>query len=329
MASAILGNLCLGARRTSLPKTNIPPLIFHTLKTERTKLTDTVSRALNDGQRGFDTSPHASDCRPGWTSAINAGLAPAFGKHKLRRDDIFIQKRFRPHSVKKHVSTPLAKQVHTFISDSLISELPRTTDRTVNLKHLDLVTLEWPEDVTNRDHPNYQNQLKRLLLTWRLLEEYVPSKVHHLGLDKVPLPAVESIHKAVHVKPCLASHGFPLWRDDAILKVQEYCLAEGIVFTGRQMQAWWKGRVTKEASKDMQYISEFLSPLCLQFDLPQQVLIGCLAAGLENTTFVLELLAPQVIRKACELQNWAQNNRQEWQSLVQEFQELIRLPRVQ
>ncbi|KAI9710452.1 MAG: hypothetical protein M1812_007420 [Candelaria pacifica] len=323
MGSAMLGNLWLGAR-SSLPKTKIPPLILHTDMISRSDTPGTISGALTAGHRGFDiSSPLGKKA-----TNIHISLTSPYKQSKIERGDLFLQTGFGLSSVSKSKDLPIIEQIRRHLTDRPGYGVYQMTGRGLSRAHIDLVMLNWPRNAPNSNTPAYHDLMKELLETWRNLEDEVPSRIHHLGLNRVTSPVLEDIYKAVRIKPSLVSCGFRLWRQDPIIDVQDFCLDKGIVFAGQVMSEWWQAPRTKEFKSDMPYRTKFLENLSLRFDLPDLMMMACLAAGMRNTVFRVRA-GQEGLSRVRGLQEWAQQNAEEWQSLVQEFQHLIRMPQVQ
>ncbi len=240
-----------------------------------------------------------------------------------------IRKRFGPSGSRKEVQKTLSERIHACINDSLHNQFYRITDGASVQAHLDLVVLLWPKRVAHKDHPDYLYWMEWFRSAWAVLETYVPFKIRHLGMARVPTPMLEDIYRAVDIKPCTIDSDFPLWYEGSFSERQKFCLKHGLVLVGSPLREWWIITGSKRVAEQVQYHTKFLESLCLRFGLPEAETIGCLAAGLENTVFLHQMPTPQAMSRINELQTWAQNNPQQWQSLVEEFQYLIRLPRVQ
>lgn len=75
--------------------------------------------------------------------------------------------------------------------------------------------------------------LPQTLEAWTKLEEFVPRKIHHLGISNVQLPLLEALYEAVTIKPSVVQNRFyPATRFDVPLR--QFCREKGIVY-----QSFW------------------------------------------------------------------------------------------
>lgn len=75
--------------------------------------------------------------------------------------------------------------------------------------------------------------LPQTLEAWATLEEFVPRKIHHLGISNVQLPLLEALYEAVTIKPSVVQNRFyPATRFDVPLR--KFCREKGIVY-----QSFW------------------------------------------------------------------------------------------
>lgn len=75
--------------------------------------------------------------------------------------------------------------------------------------------------------------LSQTLEAWTTLEEFVPHKIHHLGISNVQLPLLEALYDAATIKPSVVQNRFyPATRFDVPLR--KFCREKGIIY-----QSFW------------------------------------------------------------------------------------------
>lgn len=75
--------------------------------------------------------------------------------------------------------------------------------------------------------------LSQTLEAWTTLEQFVPHKIHHLGISNIQLPLLEALYEAVTIRPSVVQNRFyPATRFDGPLR--RLCREKGIVY-----QCFW------------------------------------------------------------------------------------------
>lgn len=75
--------------------------------------------------------------------------------------------------------------------------------------------------------------LSQTLEAWTTLEEFVPHKIHHLGISNVQLPLLEALYEVATIKPSVVQNRFyPATRFDVPLR--KFCREKGIIY-----QSFW------------------------------------------------------------------------------------------
>lgn len=119
-------------------------------------------------------------------------------------------------SMEDQIRSSLASSIHNLRSDELeIGPEPGE-------HYIDCLLLHSP-----------MRTMKGTLLAWKVLEEFVPRSVHHLGISNVDVSTLAFLYDNAVIKPAVVQRRFyPKTRFD--IHLRRYCVEKGIIY-----QAFW------------------------------------------------------------------------------------------
>ncbi|KAK4174068.1 putative NAD(P)H-dependent D-xylose reductase [Triangularia setosa] len=149
----------------------MPALIYGTAwKKDRTA--DLVYEAIKSGFRGIDT---AAMRRHYDEALVGEGVRRAISEGIVSRKDLWIQTKFTPYDPSPQYSTssPIPDQLSASITSSLINL--STPDDDHCPPYLDALILHSPFQTLGEN-----------TAAWSALSQFVPDKIHHLGISNCP-----------------------------------------------------------------------------------------------------------------------------------------------
>jgi diketogulonate reductase-like aldo/keto reductase len=159
-------------------------------------------------------------------------------------------------------------------------------------------------------------------LAWQALEAYVPTTIRSLGISNVTLPALQSLHERMDIKPSVVQNRFyPDTRWEVPLR--EFCTEKGIAF-----ESFWTltGNPGLMGSGVVKEVAQELA----RFNVsdPKPIALYALVLGLEGVSVLNgttkeermgnDLVSLSMFEKLIE-GDWKEN----WERWQKEFKELI------
>ncbi|KAI9873036.1 MAG: hypothetical protein M1830_000905, partial [Pleopsidium flavum] len=197
MAFPTSSPLNLPTTTSAQPETKIPRFIYGTAwKKERTA--DLVAQALRVGFWGIDTAAQPRHYRE---DLVGDGLREVFAEGGVKREDLYMQTKFTsiggqdPSNLPYDPNSPIPTQVKASIASSLHNL--RCPDNTNQDPYIDCLVMHSPLPT-----------LSQTLEAWTTLEQFVPHKIHHLGISNIQLPLLEALYDAATIKPSVVQNRF-------------------------------------------------------------------------------------------------------------------------
>lgn len=257
----------LALRAAGAEATAIPTFLYGTAwKKDRTA--DLVYQALCAGFTGIDTAAQPKHYREG---LVGEGIRRALSEGKVKRQNLYVQTKYTsvggqdPASMPYDPKSSITEQVHASIKSSLHNL--RTSDEPgsgENKTYLDALVLHSPLPT-----------MEQTMEAWRACEEYVPDKIHNLGISNCTLPVLSKLCHEAKVKPAVVQNRFYRETEFEIL-LRQFCRDNDIVF-----QSFW----TLTANPDLVFSSE-AGTLATKLRISPQAALYCLVLGLGNTVIL-------------------------------------------
>lgn len=201
-----------------------------------------------------------------------------------------------------HPLDPLETQLHTSIASSLKNLRP--IEDSEDGSYVDCLLLHSPLPT-----------IEQTLQAWKILETYVPEKIHALGISNVTLPILQSIYENSTVKPSVVQNRFyPATKYDVPLRA--FCQKHDISYqsfwtlTGnpKLLRAEPVATVAEEAE-----VSSSVALYALVTDLGVVVLNGTKSAQhMEDD-----------ITGIIKVREWATNHQKQWERVSQDFRKSV------
>ncbi|KAI9828872.1 MAG: hypothetical protein M1819_006487 [Sarea resinae] len=304
MPSALFGALSLNAAQASLPKTKIPALLYGTAwkKAETAVL---VCEALKAGFTGIDVAAQPKHYRE---DLVGKAVREVLEEGKINREDLYVQTKFTSVNGQNRDNMPydprssISDQVRTSISSSL-NQLRHS--QSSDSSYIDSLVLHSPLP-----------SMAQTLEAWQTLEEFVPDKIHNLGISNTSLSVLEALYDAVKIKPAVVQNRFhPQTGFDVPLR--EFCRDRGIIY-----QSFWTLTANPRLLRclPVQILAESAG-------VEKEVALYCLVLGLENTVVLDgttnanrmggDLAGLERVRE------WASSDAYEWENQMKQFKSVI------
>src|SRR2546423_4102696 len=312
-ASAILEKtLTLRPHHLSKTAHAIPPFLYGTAwKKEATS--DLVYKALSSGFTGIDTANQPKHYRE---ELVGAGMRKALKDRNIKREDIYLQTKFTPTSGQDPASIPydprssIPEQVKASVESSL-EHLQSTDSSSSSLEdasYIDTVVLHSP-----------LRTIDETMEAWQTLEEYVPDRIHNLGISNCSLFTLMDIYERATIKPAVIQNRFyPSTKFD--IGVRKFCRENSIIY-----QSFWTLTANPGLLQSVE-AREFAHHLRIS---PQAALY-CLVLGLGNTVILNGTKSANHMQDdfaALELtRTFASQKPQEWEMMLGGFRRLIGEP---
>ena len=228
-----------------------------------------VQTALRAGFTGIDTTCQSKVIAE---RVVGAEVRSFLAKGKIdSREDLYvrslslrqlasfssaqIQTNFTPLSPDPSSLSPIPVQVHTSINSSIHNLFGFKSSTGDAFPYIDTLILELPTFPFNE-----------YLSTWRILEEFVPSTIHYLGISNANLHTLHALYKASTIKPTIVQHRLKP-RDSHSRLLRQFCEQKGIVLqtflTPVDSALLRREKVVEEVSKELAVSRELAASLLI------------------------------------------------------------------
>ncbi|MCJ1339161.1 hypothetical protein MMC09_004450 [Bachmanniomyces sp. S44760] len=266
------GPLTLPSRHTDVAPTKIPHFIYGTAW-KKDRSTTLVTQALTAGFRGIDTAAQPKHYQEG---LVGDAIRTSLSNGNLSRSDLYIQTKFTSPSGQDRRNMPydpsanLAKQVRDSVESSLLHLATSTShEETGEQPYIDALILHSPLPT-----------LTETISAWRVLETYVPTRIHHLGISNTDLLTLQALFDSeeVTIKPSVVQNRF-YGETGWDTSLRRFCREKGVIY-----QCFWTltGNPSLLKSEVVTKVSEALRVSNWGQDVSKEVALYVLVMGLDG-----------------------------------------------
>ncbi|KZF20539.1 putative aldo-keto reductase [Xylona heveae TC161] len=284
MSSALSGPLPL---QNSISKAVLPAFIYGTAW-KKAATANLVYEALNRGFTAIDVAAQPKHYRE---DLVGEALRRTVKEGKIQRKNVFLQTKFTPVNVRASVSSSLWNLRHD--------------EQSQDDAYIDSLVLHSPLPA-----------MAQTLSVWRALEEFVPHRIHHLGISNTTLPVLEALYEEAKVKPAVVQNRFYLDTDFDI-PLRAYCRKKGIIY-----QSFWTLTANPRLLRSVP-----VATIAENVGIEKEVALYCLVLGLDNTVILNGTKDRQRMASDWEglrkTRDWARDNAYEWENQLKQFKSAI------
>jgi diketogulonate reductase-like aldo/keto reductase len=199
---------------------NKVPFIYGTAWKKETTI-PLVHQAISAGYRVFDTAAQPKHYRE---DLIGEAFRDVYASGTVTREDLVIQTKFTPPggqdltNMPYDPNEPLDKQIHASLASSFTNLRPRKEVDSAEESYIDILLIHSPLSTKELTYA-----------AWKVLEQYVPTRIRHLGISNVPLSTLEYLHTHANIKPAAVQNRF-YDKTDYDASLRAFCNQYGIVY---------------------------------------------------------------------------------------------------
>ena len=306
MTASALFSERLRLKAPHLSSANFIPAFLYGTAWKKGDTTELVYRALCTGFTGIDTANQPKHYRE---DLVGVGLRRALAERRVTREDLYLQTKFTAVGGQDASNMPydpeasVSDQLRASITSSLAHLTPE--ENSIEASYIDTLVLHSP-------FPSIEDTIE----AWHTLEEYVPTKIHNLGISNCNLFQLMDICERAKVKPAVVQNRF--YRQSKYdIGLREFCRENSIVY-----QSFW----TLTANPELVWSSE-VGQLANHVRISPQAALYCLVLGLGGTVMLNGTKKEHSMRddlKALELvRAFAIENSSGWHRILHDFRKVI------